>query len=225
MFIATDTWKTTYPDAHAGVLAMAGVANPEHSEVLDRRKIELEVTLRSRFAGQDRAALAVLPVVQAYTAYYSRFRKTYHVLLQLDSVALRGRSIPRVAALVEAMFMAELQNQLLTAGHDLAAIQGSVRLGVARGDERYTLLNNKEQVLTAGDMFMADDQGVTSSVLYGPDYRTRITPATQRILFTVYAPAGIAQDAVYGHLQDIQGLVTLVAPDAVTEEMAVYPIA
>jgi hypothetical protein len=36
-----------------------------------------------------------------------------------------------VAALVEAMFMAELENQLLTAGHDLAEVQGTIRLGIA----------------------------------------------------------------------------------------------
>jgi hypothetical protein len=34
-------------------------------------------------------------------------------------VALKGKAIPRQAALVEAMFMAELENLILTAGHDL----------------------------------------------------------------------------------------------------------
>ena len=63
-------------------------------------------------------------MIQAYAAYYERFNKTYHVQLQLESVALKGKSIPRVSALVEAMFMAELENLLLTAGHDLDVVQG-----------------------------------------------------------------------------------------------------
>ena len=46
--------------------------------------------------------------IPAYNACYKGFKKTYHVQLQLESVALKGRSIPRVAALMEAMFMAEL---------------------------------------------------------------------------------------------------------------------
>jgi len=40
-------------------------------------------------------------------------------------------------------------------------------------------------------MFIADGQGVISSIVYGPDRRTRITLATRNAVFTVYAPAGI----------------------------------
>jgi DNA/RNA-binding domain of Phe-tRNA-synthetase-like protein len=120
------------------------------------------------------------------------------------------------------MFMAELKNLLLTAGHDLEAIQLPVRLDVSTGSERYILLNGQEQVLKPGDMMMADEQGIISSVLYGPDRRTRITPDTRRVLFAVYAPAGIGEQAVRQHLQDIQTDVMLVAPDAEVESLEVY---
>jgi DNA/RNA-binding domain of Phe-tRNA-synthetase-like protein len=222
MFIVSETWKTTYPGAAAGFLVMGNVANPDHHPALGQRKEALENQLRSQFAGGDRAALAALPIIRAYNAYYKRFKKTYHVQLQLESVALKGRSIPGVAALVEAMFMAELKNLLLTAGHDLATVQGPVRLDVATGSERYTLLNGQAQVLKLGDMFMADTQGVISSVLYGPDQRTRITPSTRRVLFAVYAPPGIGQHTVREHLQDIRANVLLIAPDADVEVSEVY---
>ena len=61
-----------------------------------------------------------------------------------------------------------------------------------------------------------------SSVVYGPDSRTRIKPATRRALFTVYAPEGIGQEAVLGHLRDIQDNVAAFAPDAVTDLLEVY---
>jgi DNA/RNA-binding domain of Phe-tRNA-synthetase-like protein len=201
---------------------MRNVSNPERHEALDVRKDALEVDLRARFAGVDRTVLTALPTIEAYSRYYGQFRKTYHVLLQLESVALKGRPIPRVAALVEAMFMAELKNQLLTAGHDLAALQGSVTVGVATGDERYILMNGKEQILAAGDMFMADAAGAISSIVYGPDGRSRITPATRDVLFAVYAPAGISPVTVQGHLQDIRDNVLLIAPDAEVELLQVY---
>jgi DNA/RNA-binding domain of Phe-tRNA-synthetase-like protein len=222
MIIVWETWKAAYPGATAGFLAMKNVSNPERHEALDQRKTALETELQARFAGKDRAALAALPTIQAYTDYYSRYRKTYHVLLQLESVALKGRPIPRAAALVEAMFMAELKNQLLTAGHEMAVIQPPVTVGVAAGDERYTLLSGKQQALTPGDMFMADTQGVISSVLYGPDDRTRITPSTGRVLFAVYAPPGIAPAAVSEHLQDIRSNVMLIAPEAELELLCLY---
>ena len=163
-----------------------------------------------------------LPVLEAYNAYYRQFKKTYHVQLQLESVVFKGKSIPSVAALVEAIFVAELKNLLLTAGHDLAAAQKPVRVDVAEGSERYIRLNGQEQQLKPGDMMIADAEGVISSVLYGPDQRTRITAGTKQVLFTVYAPPGIGEEAVRAHLEDIRDNVLLVAPQAQVETLKVY---
>jgi hypothetical protein len=86
----------------------------------------------------------------------------------------------------------------------------------------FTMLNGREQVLKPGDMMMADGLGVISSVLYGPDQRTRIVPATHSVLFTVYAPAGIEEPMLRQHLRDIESNVRLVAPEAETELLEVY---
>ena len=173
MLMVSDAWREAFPGAAVGELAIRDVTNPESDAALEQRKQALESQLRSRFSKGGRAAIKALPVIQAYAAYYERFNKTYHVQLQLESVALKGKSIPRVAALVEAMFMAELENLLLTAGHDLATVQEPLRLDVSTGDERYVLLNGQEQVLKPGDMLVSDAQGVISDVIYGPDQRTR----------------------------------------------------
>jgi len=222
VFTVSKGWKTTYPGAAVGVLIMHEVVNPQRHTALDERKEELERALRSRYAGYDRAELKALPVLEAYSAYYRQFKKTYHVQLQLESVVFKGKSIPSVSSLVEAMFMAELKNLLLTAGHDLAGIHKPVGVDVAAGSERYVRLNGQEQQLKPGDMMIADAQGVISSVLYGPDQRTRITAGTQQVLFTVYAPPGIGEEAVRAHLEDIRDNVMLVAPQAQVETLKVY---
>lgn len=221
LFQVTEAWKAAYPDAHAGILVMRAVDNPPVHAGLERRKAELEAQLRTQFAGRDRKALEALPAMQAYRAYYKPFNKTYHVLAQLESIAFKGRTIPSVAALVEAMFMAEVKNALLTAGHDLDCLQLPVTLGVASGSERYALLRGQEQVLKAGDMFMADRAGVISSILYGPDQRTQIRPQTGNVLFAVYAPAGIAPEAVQAHLRDIRDYVRMVSPASTVELLRV----
>jgi len=222
MLMVSDAWREAFPGAAVGELAMRDVTNPESDAALDRRKQALESQLRSRFSEGGRAAIKALPVIQAYAAHYERFNKTYHVQLQLESVALKGKSIPRVAALVEAMFMAELENLLLTAGHDLAAVQAPIRLGVSTGDERYVMLNGQEQVLKPGDMLVSDAQGVISDVIYGPDQRTRITASTRRALFVVYAPAGIGAEVVRRHLGSIQAHIALFAPQATVETLDVH---
>ena len=70
--------------------------------------------------------------------------------------------------------------------------------------------------------FIADAEGVISSVLYGPDHRTRIASDTRQVFFAVYAPPGIGEQAVYQHLKDVQANVLLVAPEAKVESLSVY---
>src|SRR6266542_1276268 len=131
MFEVTSAWKSTFPEAHAGVLVMHNVINhPQHPE-LEKRKAELEEQLRSQFSGQNRAALSNHTILQTYNNYYKHFKKSYHVQLQLESIAWKGKSIPSVSALVESMFMAEIKNMLLTAVHDLEVLQLRLTWGVS----------------------------------------------------------------------------------------------
>jgi len=222
MFTVSDAWKKAYPGAAIGILAMQGVVNPDSHPELDARKAELENALRARFSDHDRAALKAMPVIRAYNDYYKRFGKSYHVQLQLESIVHKGKSIPRVAALVESMFMAELKNQLLTAGHDLDAVQTPVGVDVADGDEHFTRISGQDQQMKPGDMMISDARGLISSVIYGPDQRTKITTETTRVLFTVYAPPGIDEDAIRFHLEDIQAYASVVSPGARTDSLRVY---
>jgi DNA/RNA-binding domain of Phe-tRNA-synthetase-like protein len=222
MIISTSPiWQERYPAACVGALALRGVQNPGQSPELDAHKQRLEATLREQFAGMDRAQLKAHPTLAAYAAYYKAFNKTYHVQLQLESVVFKGKSIPRVAALVEAMFMAELKNLLLTAGHDLDIIKGAPTVDVATGDEIYVKLNGQAQILKPDDMYIHDDEGVLSSILYGPDQRTRITPATTSALFTVYGPAGISTEQMQTHLEDIRDFAQSISSKARVENLEV----
>ncbi|NPV69285.1 MAG: hypothetical protein HPY55_01405 [Firmicutes bacterium] len=219
MLTLTGKWKEIHPGALAGILAMDNVSNPERHTALEREKERLVEDLKKRIP--DREMLASLPVIRAYDSYYRRFDKSYHVRMQIESVALKGKPIPNVAALVETMFMAELKNGLLTAGHDLDAVEGLIRADLADGGEIYTRLNGQEQACKAGDMIMADEGGIISSVLYGPDWRTRITPGTRRVCFAVYVPEGIGEDALQRHFDDIEAYIRLVSPDAATSRREV----
>jgi len=222
MLEVTSAWKSLYPEAHLGVLVMRAVSNPVHDAELERRKVALEEELRARFSGQDRATITGHPVLQAYNEYYRQFNKTYHIQLQLESIVLKGKSIPSVAALVEAMFMAEMQDMLLTAGHDLDTLSMPLILDVAAGTEKYTLLRGEEQILKPGDMTIRDQEGIISSIVYGPDRRTQITFATRSVIFTVYTPPGIDEQTVTRHLQHIRENVMIFAPQAQVQLLDVY---
>lgn len=220
MLNITDLWRKTYPGAGVGCMVLNHVKNPERCEELEDGKRRLEAELRATVTRKEE--LAGQSPIRIYTDYYKRYKKTYHVLHQLESIIFKGKRIPRVAGLVEAMFMAELKNGLLTAGHDYDALRMPLKLDVAAGHEAYILINGQEQIVKPGDMMMADTEGIISSIIHGPDARTRIMPGTRKVLYVIYAPAGIAKEAVLHHLSDIYSYARLVSPSAEMELQEVY---
>src|SRR5512135_1646635 len=100
IFSVSSEWTQAYPEAHAGILVMRGAANPSKHEGLDQQKAALEDALRQRYAGMDRSQLLQDPILKAYDGHYARFKKTYHVQLQLESILFKQKAIPSVAALV-----------------------------------------------------------------------------------------------------------------------------
>jgi DNA/RNA-binding domain of Phe-tRNA-synthetase-like protein len=165
--------------------------------------------------GTDRwTALREVGLLPAYAAYYKRWGQRYHVALQLESVAQKGKAIPQVAALVEAMFVAELRNQILTAGHDLDALAPPVRMDSGTGDEGYETPRGDLFTVKTGDMYVADGRGVLSSVIGGPARYGRIGPETTAALFVAYGVPGVPVEAMAAHLAEIEALVRSFSPTA-----------
>jgi hypothetical protein len=95
----------------------------------------------ARFAGMDKAALKALPVLQAYQAYYKRFDKTYHSAAATGVGGPQGQKPSRaLPPWFETMFVAELKNQLLTAGHDLGPVATTVEGGCSAGQRGYLMV-------------------------------------------------------------------------------------
>jgi DNA/RNA-binding domain of Phe-tRNA-synthetase-like protein len=216
MLTVSPGWYAAHPGATYGLIAFRGVQNPSSHEGINAAATELENAVRQRFSPEDRDALRVTPPLPAYAAYYKRWGQRYHVGMQLESVALKDKPIPRVAALVEAMFVSELANLLLTAGHDLDQLALPVVLDSGAGQE-FTAPNGKTQAVKDGDMFTADAQGrVLSAVITGPSDVARISPETTSALFYAYGPPGISASEMSAHLDAIERNVRLISPDAVT---------
>ncbi len=207
-------WREAHPGASVGLIAVRGVTNPASNDSLNDLAATLESDVRSRLGSADRETLRAIPPLPAYAAYYKRWGQRYHVAMQLESVAQKGKAVPRVAALVEAMFIAELRNLLLTAGHDLDALELPVRLAVGTG-EPFIAPNGQESSVKLGDMFIADAQGrVLSAIITGPSDVSRIGQETTAALLYAYAPPGVDPALVDAHLDEIERNVKLIAPGA-----------
>jgi DNA/RNA-binding domain of Phe-tRNA-synthetase-like protein len=215
---ATDKWRIAHPGAVIGLLELSGVENAYPSPQLDDRKRETQERLRERYRGYSRQDFLALPVMAAYERYYKRFKKTYHVQLQVESIVLRGKDLPSLSPLVDSNFIAEVETFVLTAGHDVARLHGSILLDVSREGEPITQMNGVSRAIHAGDMIMRDAHGVSCSIIYGQDDRSPISSETSHVLFVAYAPTGVPAETVDSHLRRIEANVHLFSPRAVAEQ-------
>jgi DNA/RNA-binding domain of Phe-tRNA-synthetase-like protein len=214
---ATNEWRSAHPGAVIGLLELSGVENSRPSARLDKRKRETEARLRERYQGFTRQDFLSLPVMAAYERYYKRFDKTYHVQLQVESIVLKGKNLPNVSPLVDANFIAEVETLVLTAGHDVAKLNGPILIDVSREGDQITQMNGAAKAIRPGDMIMKDADGISCSILYGQDNRSPISPETTGVLYVAYAPAGVPSESVDEQLRRIDENIRLFSPAAVVE--------
>ncbi len=213
MIELSNSWINNLPQACVGLLAVKNAPNLKDHPDLKSARIELESELRAKYEGLDRKSLRELPVFAAYDAFYRTFKKTYHVQLQLESVIFKDKSIFSPSALVACMFMAELETGLLTAAHDLKTLALPLMADVAEGHESYLRLDGSEQELKASDLYIHDQKGILSSVIYGPDQRTQVTLDTDQAVYTTYGPPGIHKQQIQDQLEILEGYIKLFAPN------------
>lgn len=214
--------KRLYPDAKFGVLIIKDVKNPLSNLEFNKTKLSVKEELLSRYKNYNRKEFTKSEPACFYTNYYKKFKKTYPVQLQLESVILKANPLPSTAALVEAMFISELKNLLLTAGHDLDKIEFPIKLDLAQGNENFIGISESEQYLTKNDMMLSDRKGIISSILNGPDYRTRITKDTENVMFFVYTPGGIDDSIIRNHLYDIKSYVSIFSPHSKNDLLEIF---
>jgi DNA/RNA-binding domain of Phe-tRNA-synthetase-like protein len=216
---ATDNWRISHPGAVIGLLELSDVDNTRSSPKLDAHKRETEARLRGHYAGYTRQDFLSLPVMTAYQKYYKRFTKTYHVLLQLESIVLKGKSLPDVSPLVDSNFIAEVDTLVLTAGHDVAKLVSPVVMDVSQKGDQIIRMSGDAKLMEVGDMVMRDATGVVCSIIYGQDNVSPITSATAHVIYVAYAPVGVLPDAVEHHLRMIEENVRVFSPSIRTEQL------
>ena len=214
----TDAWRQAHPGAQMGFLEISGVDNTRPAPALDQEKRAIEERMRENYARFSRENFLDMPVMQAYHRYYRKFGYTYHVLLQLESVVLKGKSLPNVSPLVDANFAAELETLILTAGHDVDQLEAPVVIDVAREGDEIVQMNGNRKDVPVGDMLMRDAQGVACSILRGQDNRSPISKATTHVLYVSYVPDGVTDAQVRAQLDAMEKYVRFVSPNCVREQ-------
>nr|UWI49889.1 phenylalanine--tRNA ligase beta subunit-related protein [Clostridioides difficile] len=214
--------KEIYPNIKFGVMIVnMSYSTPDKENFLLLRNSEIENIIAQNPEYNRKEKIKTEPLSN-YIRYYKKFKKTYPILLQFESLLLKSKGIPNVSIPIQSMFLAELKNLLLTAGHDLDKIELPLKIDLANGDEHFYGIGEREQSLTKDDLFLLDNLGILSSILNGPDNRTQITKETKNILYFVYGPDGISENQIYNHLNDIKDYILSGFPDSKIDLIDVF---
>ncbi|MEM2415948.1 MAG: phenylalanine--tRNA ligase beta subunit-related protein [Nitrososphaerota archaeon] len=198
----TQELKIKYPKSIFGSMFIMNVPNTKMHEALEKKKHEIEKEIREMNINNDN-------IIALYNSYFNKWNKVYPVENQIKNIK-KGYSFPKISILVDSMFIAELKNRILTSGHDLNEIKGSLTFDISKGGEKYIMLNGKEQELEKDDIILKDEEGILASVLFGPAKRTSITLNTKNVLYLAWCPYEIDDKIVISHLNDISSNLKIV---------------
>ncbi|SNS97606.1 B3/B4 domain-containing protein (DNA/RNA-binding domain of Phe-tRNA-synthetase) [Anaerovirgula multivorans] len=220
MFKFDESISISFPGVKMGFLIMHGVSPVSSYE--NWEEAEVITGLKQKYGQLGRKELKTLYPIQAYVAYYKRFGYSYPVLAQLESVLQGKKPLHTESGLLQAMFLWELDSMLLTAGHDLAQLWLPLQLKAATDAESYESISGKEVTAVSGDLMLCDGSGAISSILRGPDYKSRITASTKDVLFSIYAPPGIDANYIQNNLQKLEKSILEFSPSSKTEMLRVF---
>ena len=167
--------------------------------------------LREKYANYDRKALFSENV---YFRFFRKFKKTYPVMMQLESFLLKGRPFPIENAVTAIPFLAELETQSLSGTHDVDFVRGAVRLFAGTEKAPFAGMRGEEVHTYPGDFCARDDEGIIFSMIAGADARTCAKPGSRHVFYPVFGVAGQPAGEIAAVLDRLEEYVRVLAPEA-----------
>ena len=169
--------------------------------------------LREKYANYDRKALFGENV---YFRFFKKFKKTYPVMMQLESFLLKGRPFPMEKPVTAIPFLVELETQILSGTHDVDDVHGTVHLFAGTEKAPFAGMRGEEVHTYPGDFCARDDEGIIFSMIAGADARTCAKPGSRHVFYPVFGVAGQPAGEIAAVLDRLEGCVRVLAPEAET---------
>ncbi|HRA46513.1 MAG TPA: hypothetical protein PK819_00420 [Thermomicrobiales bacterium] len=195
LLIASPRWKAHHSGSAAAVVTYTGLVALPTTPALDQIKRQTEHDLIARFAESSRSQLLQDPVLAAYEHYDRQFGQSYHVAMQVRSIAQKGKPIPDRNSLIEAMFLTEVSLGVLAAAQDLDQISLPITIDHADGSETYTRYDGVIEACKPGDQLMKDATGaILTSIAQGPTNYGQVSQQTSSAAFCFYFVPGVPEE-------------------------------
>lgn len=173
-------------------------------------KMREEAVERLKTSGLETGTLSDHPHMAAWRAAYQKFgvkAKTHKPTHEaLARRLLKGDGFPEINPIVDIYLTNQAAVLLPHGGYDHPSLNGTLRLAVSPGDERFEPLGGGEEVTSPGEVVYRDDvRIVTRRWNYRDCEVTKITDQTKHFVLMVESPSGeVAESAV---TEAMRGLV------------------
>lgn len=121
-----------------------------------------------------------------YFRYFRKFKKSYPVMMQVESFLLKGRPFPEGSYINAVAFLTELKTHILLGTHDVDCISGDLVLYNESAKTPFTGMFNPDSHSYPNDITGRDDEGIIISMIAGADDRTCIHENTTHVIYLIF---------------------------------------
>lgn len=135
-----------------------------------------------------------------YNRYFKKYKKTYPVRQQLESLLLKGRPFPEGNPINEVTFLTELRTRMLLGTHDIDRMKGEVELFCPDEKIDFPGIRGETAHCYPGDVTGRDEEDIILSLVAGADFRTCLHPDSSHIAFLFFGVPGVTREEI----EDVQ---------------------
>jgi DNA/RNA-binding domain of Phe-tRNA-synthetase-like protein len=193
-FHITDPYRQRFPNLAFGIGTIQSCTYFEKNESFKLFKRELLRKMRRR---------ANLAQLEERINLYDQFFKEWGYPCPLPNHFKRTveMGFPIVNLYIDTHIIAEMCHGILMAIQDLDRFQGQWKLDLAQEGETFQGVSGKMIRCKEEEIVLRDGEGMVCSLFQGPDFKTRVEPASKNIVVYVFTAPGIQEEQVSNGLQ------------------------
>jgi len=190
----TDKYRQRFPDLVFGIGTTQSCTYFEKTESFKLFKRDLLRKMRRR---------ASLAQIEERIDLYDRFFKEWGYPCPLPGHFKRTveMGFPIVNLYIDTHLIAEMVHGILMAIQDLERFQGEWKLDLAHEGETFQGVSGSTIRCKEDEIVLRDGEGMVCSLFQGPDFRTRVEPASKNIAVYVFTAPGIQEEQVSNGVQ------------------------
>jgi DNA/RNA-binding domain of Phe-tRNA-synthetase-like protein len=190
----TEAYRQRFPDLAFGIGTIQLCTYFEKSESFKLYKRDLLRKMRRKVN---------LARLEGRINLYDQFFKEWGYPCPLPSHLKRTieMGFPIINLFIDTHIIAEMFHGILMAIQGLDRFQGEWKLDLAQEGENFEGVSGNIIRCKKDEIVLRDGEGIVCSLFQGPDFKTRVEPATKNIVVYVFTAPGIQEEHVSNGLQ------------------------